>query len=97
MDGQLYEGGWVTAETVLIGWSAVVCAWDGTFGRLPENDSTLQRVVLHIFPSPAPYNSFLLITLSIPPPHIYVLQACFHATASEHLSDELHQQFNTAQ
>lgn len=37
MDEQLYEGGRVKDVTALIGWLAMVCVWEGPFGRLPEN------------------------------------------------------------
>lgn len=37
IDEQLYEGGWVKDGGALIGWLAMVCVWEGPFGRLPGN------------------------------------------------------------
>lgn len=37
MHEQLYEGGWVKDVSSLIGWPAMVCVWEGPFGRLTKN------------------------------------------------------------
>lgn len=70
----------------LIGWLAMVCVWEGPFGRLAANGDARQGWSFTSFP-PLPASSALLpllcypLTFSISPPPpssrlLYKLQAC---------------------